>query len=179
MDPVVDYARPAMAPKRYGMTETPNPNRVSETSGARYAGRIDGTLGFGGKVLEMQRPSGWTRNGMGAGRTRYPGMGPGKLRPAGDGLFGIDHSLAEVWFDLHATDRLHLQWGLGSVGMGPGTRNLLWNADMAPAPYLLIDVDLGRVALPLAPKSATGLERLPADGGGKGGMHPWDWGSAA
>ena len=103
----------------------------------------------------------------------YPGMGPGKLRPAGDGLFGIDHSLAEVWFDLHATDRLRLQWGLGSVGMGPGTRNLLWNADMAPAPYLLIDVDLGKGwHYRWLQSRQRSTERLPADGVREGRYAP-------
>ena len=133
MDPVIDYA---LDWRRGGMAgEAANPESgFRNIRGVRYSGSIDGALGFGGKVLEMQRTlvgpeTEWVLAAQG-----YPGLGPGKLRPMGNGLSGIDHSLAEVWFDLQATNRIRLQWGLGSVGMGPGTRNLLWNADMAPAP---------------------------------------------
>ena len=172
MDPVVDYARDWRRSSTAAADAEPK-SGFRNIRGVRYSGSIDGTLGFGGKVLEMQRTlvgpeTEWVLAAQG-----YPGMGPGKLRPAGDGLFGIDHSLAEVWFDLHATDRLHLQWGLGAVGMGPGTRNLLWNADMAPAPYLLMDVDLGKGwHYRWLHSRQRSTERLPADGGREGRYAP-------
>ena len=172
MDPVIDYA---LDWRRGGMAgEAANPESgFRNIRGVRYSGSIDGALGFGGKVLEMQRTlvgpeTEWVLAAQG-----YPGMGPGKLRPMGNGLSGIDHSLAEVWFDLQATNRIRLQWGLGSVGMGPGTRNLLWNADMAPAPYLLIDVDLGSGwHYRWLQSRQRSTERLPADGAREGRYTP-------
>ena len=172
MDPVIDYA---LDWRRGGMAgEAANPESgFRNIRGVRYSGSIDGALGFGGKVLEMQRTlvgpeTEWVLAAQG-----YPGMGPGKLRPTGNGLSGIDHSLAEVWFDLQATNRIRLSWGIGSVGMGPGTRNLLWNADMAPAPYLLIDVDIGKGwHYRWLQSRQRSTERLPADGAREGRYTP-------
>lgn len=143
MDPVVEYTRQW---RRLGGADTDAPaeSGFRNIRGVRYRGTLDGALHFGGTVLEMQRVLVGPDTEYVLAAQGYPGMGPGKLRPAGNGLFGIDHSLAEVWFDTQALQRVRLQWGLGTVGMGPGARNLLWNPNMAPAPYLLVDVDLGR-----------------------------------
>jgi len=172
MDPVVDYARDWRQSGTAAADAEPE-SGFRNIRGVRYSGSIDGTLGFGGKVLEMQRTlvgpeTEWVLAAQG-----YPGMGPGKLRPTSNGLSGIDHSLAEVWFDLDATNRIRLQWGLGSIGMGPGARNLLWNADMAPAPYLLVDVDLGRGwHYRWLQSRQRSTERLPADGAREGRYAP-------
>lgn len=172
MDPVVEYARQW---RRLNGTDNdaPTESGFRNIRGVRYRGTLDGTLHFGGKVLEMQRVLVGPDTEYVLAAQGYPGMGPGKLRPAGNGLFGIDHSLAEVWFDVKASKRMRLQWGLGTVGMGPGARNLLWNPDMAPAPYLLVDLDLGRGWhyrwYQSRQRSTT---RLPADGAREGRYAP-------
>jgi len=172
MDPVVDFAREW---RRTGGSEAENPTESGfrNIRGVRYSGNIDGAVGFGGKVLEMQRVLVGPETEYVLAAQGFPGMGPGKLRPSGDGLFGMDHSLAEVWFDVRASERVRLQWGLGTVGMGPGTRNLLWNADMAPAPYLLVDVDLGRGwNYRWLQSRQRSTERMPADGAREGRYSP-------
>ena len=103
MDPVVDYARDV---RRFRSTG-PSEEVVTESGfrnirGVRYSGTIDGAIGFGGKMLEMQRrltgpDTEWVLAAEG-----YPGMGPGKLRSEEGDLYGLDHSLAEVWFDVHS-----------------------------------------------------------------------------
>ncbi|MBB00309.1 MAG: hypothetical protein CMN34_05210 [Saprospirales bacterium] len=143
MDPIVDYARQW---RRVGVS---NGNEETASGfqnirGVRYSGKIDNTVAFGGKVLEIQRVLVGPETEYVLATQGYPGMGPGKLRPTDHGLFGIDQSLAEVWFDAKASNRIRLQCGLGAIGMGLGTRNILWNTDMAPAPYLLVDIDIGR-----------------------------------
>ena len=112
--------------------------------GVRYAGQVDGALRFGGTVLEMQRLLVGPDAEYVAATGRYPGMGPGKVRPTEGGWNSIDHSLAEVWFDAQPVRWLRVQSGLGATGMGPGIRNLLWHAGRAPAPYLLLEADLGK-----------------------------------
>ena len=141
--------------------------------GVRYAGRIDDVLRFGGTVLEMQRLLVGPDAEYVASTGRFPGMGPGKVRPAEGGLHSIDHSLAEVWFDAQPTQRLRVQWGLGATGMGPGVRNLLWHAGRAPAPYLLLEADLGHGwTYRWVQSRQRGLERLPANGAREGRYHP-------
>ena len=172
MDPVVEYAREW---RRLDGADNDSPaeSGFRNIRGVRYRGALDGTLHFGGTVLEMQRVLVGPDSEYVLAAQGYPGMGPGKLRPAGNGLFGIDHSIAEVWFDIQASDRVRLQWGLGTVGMGPGTRNLLWNPDMAPAPYLLLDVDLGRGwQYRWYQSRQRSRTRLPADGAREGRYAP-------
>lgn len=172
MDPVVEYARQW---RRLNGTdqEAPAESGFRNIRGVRYQGTLDRTLHFGGTVLEMQRVLVGPETEYVLAAQGYPGMGPGKLRPAGNGLFGIDHSLAEVWFDAQASERVRLQWGLGTVGMGPGARNLLWNPDMAPAPYLLVDVDLGRGwQYRWYQSRQRSTTRLPADGAREGRYAP-------
>ena len=141
--------------------------------GVRYAGRIDSTVRFGGTVLEMQRLLAGAEAEYVAASGRYPGMGPGKIRPTEDGLSQIDHSLAEVWFDARLAPRLRAQWGLGATGMGPGVRNLLWHAGRAPAPYLLLEVDLSSGwTYRWVQSRQRGLERLPAQGAREGRYAP-------
>jgi hypothetical protein len=112
--------------------------------GVRYAGQIDKRIQFGGKVLEMQRLLVGPETDHVLAAQEYPGMGTGKLRPTENGLYSIDHSLAEVWFNAQASERVQLEWGIGATGMGPGVRNLLWSDARAPAPFLLIEVNLGK-----------------------------------
>ena len=172
MDPVVDYAKQG---RQTGASGAPakRESGFQNIRGVRYSGNIDSTITFGGKVLEIQRVLVGPETEYVLAAQGYPGMGPGKLRPIENGLFGIDHSLAEVWFDAKASNRIRLQCGLGSVGMGPGTRNLLWNADMAPAPYLLVDIDLGRGWHYRWHQSRQrSTERLPADGAREGRYAP-------
>lgn len=172
MDPVVEYVRQWRRPNGAD-NDTPSESGFRNIRGVRYRGTLDGTLQFGGKVLEMQRVLVGPETEYVLAAQGYPGMGPGKLRPTSNGLFGIDHSLAEVWFDTQASKRMRLQWGLGSVGMGPGARNLLWNPDMAPAPYLLVDMDLGQGwQYRWYQSRQRSTERLPADGAREGRYAP-------
>ena len=172
MDPLVDYARHWRKNRGPGASTTAT-SGFQNIRGVRYSGIIDSTITFGGKVLEIQRVLVGPETEYVLAAQGYPGMGPGKLRPAENDLFGIDHSLAEVWFNAHASPRIRLQCGLGAVGMGPGTRNLLWNADMAPAPYLLVDIDLGRGWHYRWHQSRQrSTERLPADGTREGRYAP-------
>ncbi|MGB1573522.1 MAG: hypothetical protein ACPG85_04530, partial [Flavobacteriales bacterium] len=78
MDPVVDYARDWRRSGTAAADAEPE-SGFRNIRGVRYSGSIDGTLGFGGKVLEMQRTlvgpeTEWVLAAQG-----YPGMGPGKL----------------------------------------------------------------------------------------------------
>ena len=172
LDPALDIAcegryRPGMDGEETLQTGHRN------VRGVRYAGHVDNVVRFGGTVLEMQRLLVGPDAEYVAATGRYPGMGPGKVRPAEGGLNAMDHSLAEIWFDAHPTDRLRVQWGLGSTGMGPGIRNLLWSAGRAPAPYLLLEADLGRGwTYRWAQSRQRGLERLPANGAREGRYHP-------
>ena len=141
--------------------------------GVRYSGTIDDQLQFGGKVLEMQRLLTGPEAEYVLAAQEFPGMGTGKLRPAENGLHSIDHSLAEVWFDLRPHDRWHIQWGLGSTGMGPGARNILWNGNRTPAPFLLVEADLGKGwTWRWVQSRQRGRERLPADGAREGRYAP-------
>jgi len=172
MDPVVEYAR-QWRRLSGADNDAPAESGFRNIRGVRYRGTVDGTLHFGGKVLEMQRVLVGPDAEYVLAAQGYPGMGPGKLRPTSNGLFGIDHSLAEVWFDTPASERIQLQWGLGTVGMGPGTRNLLWNPDMAPAPYLLVDVNLGRGwQYRWYQSRQRSTTRLPAEGAREGRYAP-------
>ena len=136
--------------------------------GVRYAGEVDGALRFGG-TKEMQRLLvGPDAEVVATGR--FP---DGTASAAEGGLNSIDHSLAEVWFDAHPAHWLRVQWGLGSSGMGPGIRNLLWHAGRAPAPYLLLETDLGRGwTYRWTQSRQRGRQRLAADGAREGRYHP-------
>lgn len=141
--------------------------------GVRYAGLLDGKVHFGGQVLEMQRLLVGPETEYVLAAQQYPGMGTGKLRPSENGLYAIDHSLAEVWFDTHLHPRLRVQWGIGSTGLGPGTRNLLWNGSRAPAPYLLLEADLGKGwTYRWLQSRQKGVSRLPANGAREGRYVP-------
>ena len=170
LDPVVDLSQDR---RRVG-GDTPSVQRGHRNvRGVRYAGTIDDRVRFGGKVLEMQRVLVGPETEYVLAANGYPGMGPGKLRPAGDGLMGIDHSLAEVWFDTEVTNALRIQCGLGSTGLGAGARNLLWNPDMAPAPFLLLELDLGQGwTYRWVQSRQRSTLRLPADGAREGRYDP-------
>ena len=141
--------------------------------GVRYAGQVDDALRFGGTVLEMQRLLVGPDAEYVAATGHFPGMGPGKVRPAEGGMNSIDHSLAEVWFDAQPARWIRVQWGMGASGMGPGIRNLLWHAGRAPAPYLLLEADLGRGwTYRWAQSRQRGRQRLAADGAREGRYHP-------
>ena len=170
LDPVVDLSRDRHRPGGDNTTVNSGHRNVR---GVRYAGSIDGRIRFGGKVLEMQRVLVGPETEYVLAANGYPGMGPGKLRPAGAGLMGLDHSLAEVWFDTDVTTRLRAQCGIGSTGLGAGARNLLWNPDMAPAPYLLLELDLGKGwTYRWVQSRQRTTERLPADGAREGRYDP-------
>lgn len=175
LDPVVDYRLERSrfdAPGLPPALETPR-RGFRNIRGVRYAGDIDRKVAFGGTVLEMQRTlvgpdAVWTLEAE-----AYPGMGPGKLRPGEGGLHTLDHSLAQVWFNAPIGHRIRAQWGLGSVGLGPGTRNLLCNPGTAPAPYLLLEADLGHGwTYRWVQQRQRGRERLPADGAREGRYVP-------
>ena len=171
MDPVVEIARDFRQVEATGGPLSEQGHR--NIRGVRYAGHIDNKVRFGGKVLEMQRllvgPE--TEYILAAGA--YPGMGTGKLRPAENGLYTLDHSLAEVWFDARPSQRVRLQWGLGSTSLGPGSRNILWNGARAPAPFLLVEIDLGKGwTWRWVQSRQRGRNRLPADGAREGRYHP-------
>ena len=141
--------------------------------GVRYSGSIDGQIRFGGRVLEMQRVLVSPETEAVLTAQAYPGMGTGKLRPTEGGLYTLDHSLAEVWFDAQPHERLRVQWGLGATGLGPGTRNILWNGARAPAPYLLAEIQLGKGWVYRWVQSRQkGPERLPANGAREGRYRP-------
>lgn len=141
--------------------------------GVRYAGLIDRRIRFGGTVLEMQRLLVAPETEYVLAAQEYPGMGTGKLRPAEGNLYSLDHSLAEVWFDLRPAPRVRTQIGLGRTGLGPGTRNLLWSGQRAPAPYLLVEVDLGHGwTWRWVQSRQRGRDRLAADGAREGRYHP-------
>lgn len=177
LDPVMDIATERRRTRSASESDPSAPwtsaSGFRNVRGVRYAGNIDNRIDFGGKVLEMQRllvaPE--TEYVLQAGT--YPGMGTGKLRPAEEGLYTLDHSLAEVWFDARISERLRLQWGLGSLGMGPGSRNLLWEPGRAPAPYLLTEVNLGKGwTYRWVQSRRRGNERLPANGAREGRYRP-------
>ena len=181
MDPVVEYA-PPMAQAQRGRQRRTHRVPGSATSAVSVTpARIDSTVRFGGKVLEMQRvlvgPD--TEYVLAAGR--YPGMGPGKLRPAGNGLSQIDHSLAEVWFDVKA--------GEAHAGCNGDWVRSAWDRehatcfgmpDMAPAPYLFLEVDLGsRMDLPVDQSRQRSIGTAPCRRcPRRDGMHRSDWASA-
>jgi hypothetical protein len=175
MDPVLDLSRDI---HRRPNGEDGEKDPTTEyghrnVRGVRYSGSIDDRVRFGGKVLEMQRLLVAPETEYILAAQEYPGMGPGKLRPAENGLFSLDHSLAEVWFDTQPRRWLRVQWGLGATQLGPGTRNVLWNGNRAPAPYLLLEADLGKGWTWLWVQSRQrGRERLPADGAREGRYHP-------
>lgn len=174
MDPVLDVSRDAR--RSMGGEENPMPSTefgYRNIRGVRYSGNIDQRVRFGGKVLEMQRLLVAPETDYILAAQEYPGMGPGKLRPTENGLFSMDHSLAEVWFDIHPKTWLQIQWGLGATQLGPGTRQLLWNGMRAPAPYLLLKADLGKGwSWQWLQSRQRGLERLSADGAREGRYYP-------
>ena len=141
--------------------------------GARWAGRIDDRIDFGGTLLEMQRqpagpPADWTALHGG-----YPGMGRGKISTDQDGLLNIDHSQSSAWFKFDASKRVEIQWGLGSQRIGPAIYNALLSDEVAPAPYLQLAWDLTpRWTLHYLQRRLQGLERLPADGVREGRYAP-------
>ena len=171
LDPVVDLAREARSMQTAtGQTWQYGHRNVR---GVRYAGSLDDKVRFGGKVLEMQRLLVGPETEYVLASQLYPGMGTGKIRPAEGGLHSIDHSLAEVWFDVQPHDRWRVQWGIGSTGLGPGARNILWQGRRAPAPYLLVEGDLGKGwTWRWVQSRQRGRERLPADGAREGRYHP-------
>ena len=174
MDPVLDVSRDAR--RTIVGEENPTPETAfgyRNVRGVRYTGSIDKRVRFGGKVLEMQRLLVAPETEYILAAQEYPGLGPGKLRPAENGLFSMDHSLAEVWFDAQPKKWLQIQWGLGATQLGPGTRHLLWNGNRAPAPYLLLIADLGKGwTWQWLQSRERGLERLPPDGAREGRYHP-------
>ena len=171
LDPVVDLAREARSMQTAtGQTWQYGHRNVR---GVRYAGSLDDKVRFGGKVLEMQRLLVGPETEYVLASQLYPGMGTGKIRPAEGGLHSIDHSLAEVWFDVQPHERWRVQWGIGSTGLGPGARNILWQGRRAPAPYLLVEGDLGKGwTWRWIQCRQRGRERLPADGAREGRYHP-------
>jgi len=172
MDPVLDVSsdrRMRQDGEEGPITEYGHRN----VRGVRYSGSIDQRVRFGGKVLEMQRLLVAPETEYILAARKYPGMGPGKLRPADNGLYSLDHSLAEVWFDTQPKRWLRMQWGLGATQLGPGTRNVLWNGNRAPAPYLLLEADLGKGwTWRWVQSRQRGRERLPAEGAREGRYHP-------
>lgn len=177
LDPVLDissdHRRTSEGAGSTGADSWTSNKGFRNVRGVRYVGNIDDRIDFGGKVLEMQRllVSPETEYVLQTGY--YPAMGTGKLRPTDEGLHKLDHSLAEIWFDVQATGRLNLQWGLGSTGMGPGTRNILWNSARAPAPYLMATLDLGKGwTYRWVQSRRRGHDRLPADGAREGRYRP-------
>ena len=172
LDPVVDVSLDRRRTRlENGSPEVEKGHR--NVRGVRYSGQIDNRIRFGGKVLEMQRLLVAPETEYVLAAQAYPGMGTGKLRPAEGGLYSMDHSLAEVWFDAKASNRIRLQWGLGSTGMGPGARNILWSDARAPAPFLLIEIDLGKGWQYCWVQSRQrGRMRLPANGAREGRYAP-------
>ena len=169
LDPIVDLS----LDRRKSGTEEQWSEGYRNVRGVRYAGQIDGRVAFGGKVLEMQRLLVSPETDYVLNAQAYPGMGTGKLRPAEGGLYSMDHSLAEVWFDMHPSKAIRVQWGLGASGLGPGTRNLLWSQDRGPSPYLLIEGNLGKGwTYRWVQSRQKGPERLPADGAREGRYRP-------
>ena len=171
LDPVLDISRDY----RQRMSEVPSESQQGfrNVRGVRYAGKIDGQLRFGGKVLEMQRVLVSPETEAILNAQAYPGMGTGKLRPTEGGLYKLDHSLAEVWFDINIHPNLRLQWGLGATELGPGARNILWNGARAPAPYLLAEVHLGHGwTYRWVQSRQRGQDRLPANGAREGHYQP-------
>lgn len=169
LDPVIDLS----LDRRKSGDETLWTEGYRNVRGVRYAGQIDGRVAFGGKVLEMQRLLVSPETDYVLNAQAYPGMGTGKLRPAEGGLYSLDHSLAEVWFDTRPSKAIRVQWGLGANGLGPGTRNLLWTGDRGPAPYLLIEGNLGKGwTYRWVQSRQKGPERLPADGAREGRYRP-------
>lgn len=171
LDPVLDIA---MDRQRSADDESSIPRQgFRNIRGVRYSGNIDGHVQFGGTVLEMQRVLVSPETEAILNAQAYPGMGTGKLRPTEGGLYTLDHSLAEVWFDAHPHQNLRLQWGLGSTGLGPGARNILWNGARAPAPYLLASVNLGKGwEYRWVQSRQKGQDRLPANGAREGRYRP-------
>lgn len=172
MDPVLDVSQDALR-RINGQDDAISESGHRNVRGVRYSGSIDNRVRFGGKVLEMQRLLVAPETEYILASGQYPGMGPGKLRPAEDGLYRLDHSLAEVWFDAQPKAWLRVQWGLGASQLGPGTRNVLWDGRRAPAPYLLVAADLGKGwTLRWEQSRQRGIERLAADGAREGRYHP-------
>ena len=169
LDPVVDLS----LDRRKSGDETMWQEGYRNVRGVRYAGQIDGRVAFGGKVLEMQRLLVSPETQYVLNAQAYPGMGTGKLRPAEGGLYSLDHSLAEVWFDTRPSKAIRVQWGLGASGLGPGARNLLWTGNRGPSPYLLIEGNLGKGwTYRWVQSRQKGPERLPADGAREGRYRP-------
>ena len=98
MDPVVEYAR-QWRRLNGADNDAPTESGFRNIRGVRYRGTLDGTPTSGQGARNARVLVGPDTEYVLAAQG-YPGMGPGKLRPAGNGLFGIDHSLAEVWFDV-------------------------------------------------------------------------------
>lgn len=173
LDPVLDWAQERRWSRPEGASTPLAESGFRNIRGVRYRGQIDQTLHFGGTVLEMQRLFVGPETEAVLASQAFPGMGTGKLRPAEGGLYGMDHSLADVWFDSRPRETVRVQWGLGSVGLGGGARNQLWNRQLAPAPYLLVDWNVGSGwSYSHYQSRQSGTERLPAGGAREGRYRP-------